>query len=608
MKSIKYLMGTVFIFFVAVFLTTCSGGGGGSSSGSTSSDLQISSLSETTANSFDSLTITGSGFTKGTSAISVKFIPENGDPSVMIPVSASDSGSVQVMVPTFTGLNSMTFTAETVDVQVVQFSSSSTYISNRITGLHVNVLPSVPNGIPVGAMTKALLSSTLNISGAIQTAQAGNTNFSNVAAAMTQFNTDLAPLISAVNTITNDPTKTVTLTTVKGTATLNAQKLAQSDQLAQALIAAIVKQGSIPTASSSSNCPMATGNTTYDSNLCSMQTYFQTMGSQVSAYQESKSSNQRMTKLEITPPDRAAMTLFSNMLYFAIGEAIFPPGGGLIATLVIAPIVQTIIVSLAVNHNTPPGTEIVQGVGLNFLDAAASRGVPIFGGSVDIIMALKAIYEYSPPRRGMLINSGGAGFMPGELTILDPNTGAPTTQLKVPDQAQGGTFDSTTLVVSSSSTCTYTCSAWGACQTNGTQTCTNVLGSPAGCTGTPPSLSSLTQTCTYVATCGNGICDSGENHANCPSDCAATAVCGDGICDAPGGETSTNCPSDCTAVCGDGICSAGESTTCPSDCHTVSCCTSTNNCPTEGLYSCNGGSCCCCPYGSRCNGAGVCSN
>ena len=105
-----------------------------------SSELQISSLSETTANPFDSLTITGAGFSQGTLAISVLFIPENGDPSVMIPVSASDSTIVQVMVPTFIGLASGPFTAEIVDVQVVEFSDSTTYLSNRITGLHVNAL------------------------------------------------------------------------------------------------------------------------------------------------------------------------------------------------------------------------------------------------------------------------------------------------------------------------------------------------------------------------------------------------------------------------------------------------------------------------------------
>src|SRR5574341_755650 len=42
--------------------------------------------------------------------------------------------------------------------------------------------------------------------------------------------------------------------------------------------------------------------------------------------------------------------------------------------------------------------------------------------------------------------------------------------------------------------CAYTYSAWGACQSNGTQTRSMLTSSPAGCTGTPI----LSQSCTYV--------------------------------------------------------------------------------------------------------------
>jgi hypothetical protein len=45
------------------------------------------------------------------------------------------------------------------------------------------------------------------------------------------------------------------------------------------------------------------------------------------------------------------------------------------------------------------------------------------------------------------------------------------------------------------SACTYTYSAWGACQPSSTQTRTVASSSPAGCAGTP----ALTQACTYVA-------------------------------------------------------------------------------------------------------------
>lgn len=425
------------------------GGGGQSSSPGTSAAVQISSLSETTANSFDSLTVTGTGFNQGTLAISVLFIPENGDPAVTVPVSASSSANVQVMVPTFVGPTSGAFTEEIVDVQVVQFSSDTTYLSNRITGLQVSALPSVPNGIPVGAMTAALLSSVVNISGSLQSAQAGNTVFQNTAVALAQLSSDVTSLTVAVNAITNHPTQTATLTIANGgTTTLDGQTLALSDQLAQALITAIVNQGSIPTVSSSSNCPGATGNVAYDSNLCSVQTYFQTLAGQAPAVSHSK----RSSGILLTPPETAVLSLYANLIFGSLAEICEPAGGGLIYQLVLAPIVTTTISSLAVNQETPPGADIVQGVGLNFLDTAFFNKVPILGTAVDEIAALKTIIVWSPPKKGILLSSGAAGLVPGGVTFLDPNTGAPTTLLQVPVKVQGGTFDSTTLAVSPAAT------------------------------------------------------------------------------------------------------------------------------------------------------------
>ena len=66
---------------------------------------------------------------------------------------------------------------------------------------------------------------------------------------------------------------------------------------------------------------------------------------------------------------------------------------------------------------------------------------------MDEINAAKTIITWSPPKKGVLLSSGAAGFMPNEVTFLDPNTNEPTTLLKVPDQPQAGTVDSTTLVV-----------------------------------------------------------------------------------------------------------------------------------------------------------------
>jgi hypothetical protein len=83
----------------------------------------------------------------------------------------------------------------------------------------------------------------------------------------------------------------------------------------------------------------------------------------------------------------------------------------------------------------------------------------------------------------------------GTLTVTNKATGgvifqAPLNNLSSgvlhPENIPGGT--------TTPSTCTYAYSAWGACQSNNTQTRTVVSSSPAGCTGTPV----LSQACVYT--------------------------------------------------------------------------------------------------------------
>jgi large repetitive protein len=419
------------------------------------SALQISTLSETSGNPFDPFTITGTGFGQGNLAISVVFTPENGDTPVMIPVSASNATSVQAMVPTF--LNTPgAFSGETVDVQVVEFSSNTTYLSNTIKGLVVSGLPPVPSGVPAGVMTAAVLSSALNISASIQNVATGHASLSNASAALAQLNQDISPVLSAANTIASNLTQSVNLTTANGTTiSIDAQILAESDQLAQALIAAVVKQGSIPILSSSVGCPAATGNTIFDNNLCSAQIYFQTYASQATPAFRPRTAAAR-PELAITPPDKAALTLFANLALGSIAEFCEPAGGAVIYSLVGAPIVTGYISSLAVNQETPPGTEVVQGVGLNFLDNALFNKIPVLGLSVDLVKGFVALVKYSPPANGILLSSGAATFLPGGQTFVDPNSTAPTILVKVPSAPQGAAFDTTTYVVPPPATNTLT--------------------------------------------------------------------------------------------------------------------------------------------------------
>ena len=84
----------------------------------------------------------------------------------------------------------------------------------------------------------------------------------------------------------------------------------------------------------------------------------------------------------------------------------------------------------------------------------------------------------------------------GNILVTNKQTGGVIFKASV-SNIDGGTFYPGNLPGGSSGTpgaCTYTYSAWGACQSNGTQTRTMLTSSPAGCTGTPD----LSRTCTYT--------------------------------------------------------------------------------------------------------------
>ena len=127
-----------------------------------------------------------------------------------------------------------------------------------------------------------------------------------------------------------------------------------------------------------------------------------------------------------------------------------------------APLVSTAISSLGVNQETPTGTGIVGDMGIYLLDQAVYFGVPVLSPYLALFKVAYAIDNYSPPSNtNILLSSGVATFMPGGETFLDPNTGAPTTLLKVPEAPAGGTFDTTTLVVPPSTSYTLTLSTNG---------------------------------------------------------------------------------------------------------------------------------------------------
>ncbi|MFL5270808.1 MAG: c-type cytochrome [Anaeromyxobacteraceae bacterium] len=86
---------------------------------------------------------------------------------------------------------------------------------------------------------------------------------------------------------------------------------------------------------------------------------------------------------------------------------------------------------------------------------------------------------------GPLATSSKKGRTAAQITAANMTQGLSAAEVQAVANA---------LAVTTPPACTYTTGAWGACQSNGTQTRT-VSASPSGCTGTPPATS---QACTFV--------------------------------------------------------------------------------------------------------------
>jgi hypothetical protein len=136
------------------------------------------------------------------------------------------------------------------------------------------------------------------------------------------------------------------------------------------------------------------------------------------------------------------------------------------------------------------------------------------------------------------------------------------------------------MTVDTTSPCTYSYSAWSACQSNNTQTRTLISSSPAGCVGTPV----LTQSCTYIpptqqctytysdwSACQSNNTQSRTLISSSPSGCEGT----------PGLSQSCTytCSLNCAQKCLDDLIS------CEAPCVSLSC---INTCEHTYLYVCPG--------------------
>jgi uncharacterized repeat protein (TIGR02543 family) len=353
------------------------------------SPMQLTNLSEAEGNPFDQITISGANFEEGTEAISVVFTPENGDPIQIVPTASSSADQVSVMIPPF--FNSAgTSSPETVDVRILAFDSTTTYVSNVIKGLSVAILPPAYGAQP-GVVTAALLTATQNISLSVQNAVSANSAYSGFVAPLGQLNMDTASVISALN---NSLGGSISVPTQGGgTITLTAPQIVQADQVAQALVASFVTQAGVPLQPLVSGCPNQTGDAEFDVNLCSTQQYFQNLAASATPNAKRRTSAAK-AQVALTKFQAAAAT-FSLNLVLGVGAGLV--GEGPVYEIVLAPVASTFISSLVVTGEIPSTTDVKVGVTLAAFDNLLFEGTPVCSTTWDELQVLGGFFSEGPP-------------------------------------------------------------------------------------------------------------------------------------------------------------------------------------------------------------------
>jgi hypothetical protein len=435
--------------------TTKSGSASVTITAASSGGITISALGSTAINPLAALTVTGTGFAANTQAISVMFITTSGQ-VITVPVSASDATTLQVVVPPQYDSANGTFPSAQVGVQVMQVGSSTTSFSNVLTGLTINALTPIPSGVSTGEITAAYLGSGLNVAGSMNTLVTGNTTYSNLSAPLSTYSADLSALISAVDTVVDNPTQIVTIPLANGTtATLNAATLAISDELIQAEVAELVSQIPVTVSSTFTNCPQTTGDATFDNNLCSLQNFFQGITAVPALSLTRLAAGPALPAAQSAETTKAAQTAVANLIIGSVAVIVCPECG--LAYELFVCTAGAYATSLAIEGATPPGPETVKGLLATYADHLVDVGFPVAGTSLDTYNLLKSAAGDDPADNGSILSSGLSGMLPGGIIgIFSPASGSTTTTtlVKVPAGVPQETVDTTQLEVAPSSTYT----------------------------------------------------------------------------------------------------------------------------------------------------------
>ncbi|HAJ76688.1 MAG TPA: hypothetical protein DCM64_09555 [Gammaproteobacteria bacterium] len=117
-----------------------------------STAVAIDYTTENTLSPFDILTIFGSGFTPGHSAISVQFLSEDGKINLIVPAIFASSTRIEVAVPPLVDSETGVFVASEVNLQLIQASETQNLQSDLFASIYVLEPPEANSQLPVGGV------------------------------------------------------------------------------------------------------------------------------------------------------------------------------------------------------------------------------------------------------------------------------------------------------------------------------------------------------------------------------------------------------------------------------------------------------------------------
>lgn len=428
--------------------------------------VSISSLSATSAAPTSLLTITGAGFDPA-ATLTVSFFDNNGF-KLDVPVLEAASTSIIVAVPPYISPSTGLLGPGTVNIKVIQNSGGNITNSNIIQNFQIQDLPA--SNAPPGAITLDLLNGIMDYYVQLQ-GSLKNTplDIPELTTAIANNITNLQALATQIRAVAQNSSTSFSLGSVNGNnVSVGTQALLATDRMIigllktlsgttsspSVLVATVDKTRSGATISLQTTIPCQQEALDYLDNLtnCKALDQCSTNGKKYDGYAGCSSGGLPVAVKLANEVIGGAGTAFTALLALAgaPASALALPAAALLNVEAMSITIQVDVAATLKNIDSAESYkamhEAVDRIEDNLNSLIVGKIIPETAGNMkDLYSGLSSLYQ---------------------------------------------AFDKTAALVP----CTYTYSAWAACQPVNTQTRTVISTSPAGCVGTPV----LSQSCTYI--------------------------------------------------------------------------------------------------------------